>query len=97
MNAANIVGNVLQVCMEDGLYDKLSEAFKSLEQINKELMKYLESKRGEFARFYFLADEGLLEILSEAKNPLKVQPHLKQSFENIKEIKFDDDKMMLGM
>lgn len=89
--------NVLRVCSYDQLLEKLTDSYNHLEQIQKELNNYLERKRERFARFYFLSNDDLLEILSQTKEPTAVQPHLRKVFENVNSIEFDSSKKIHAM
>jgi dynein heavy chain len=53
---------------------------ESLEKIQKSLDVYLEKKRSALARFYFINDATLLDILGGARDPMIIQPHTKKMF-----------------
>ena len=71
----------MQACTSPGVLDSFTDLESKLERIQKSLENYLENKRQQFPRFYFLSSDDLLEILGQAKDPMNVQPHLKKCFE----------------
>lgn len=64
------------ICKPD-LLKTFMDLDKGLEMIKKSLDNYLENKRQQFPRFYFLSNENLLDILGQAKDPRNVQVTLR--------------------
>lgn len=83
MQNTNSDRHVLQATDYPDLLELLQTALDGLENVQKGLNTYLERKRIFFARFYFLSNEEMLEILSETKDPKLVQPHLRKCFEGV--------------
>ncbi|CAM9568719.1 unnamed protein product [Heterosigma akashiwo] len=76
----------------DELLKELYVNNKTLEDIQKSLEDYLETKRMAFPRFYFLSNDELLEILSQTRDPQAVQPHMSKCFDAIKSLRFGEKR-----
>lgn len=88
---------VIKACSSQKLLNQFIEGNKLLETVQKGLSDYLETKRLAFARFFFLSNDELLQILSQTKNPLAVQPHLRKCFEAIESLDFADNLEISAM
>ena len=68
----------------------LPTLLEQLEVCQKSLTAYLETKRAEFPRFYFVSDPTLLEILSLGSDPPSVVPHFQSGlFDSLTGVTFD--------
>ena len=71
---------VLEVMKIPNLEKTLQNFKTSLEHIQKALGEYLEKQRQNFARFYFVGDEDLLEIIGNSKEIKNVMRHFPKMF-----------------
>lgn len=60
-----------------------------LEKIQKALGDYLETQRKAFARFYFVGDEDLLEIIGNSRDASNVQRHFTKMYAGITSLLVD--------
>lgn len=89
--------NVLEVASATKIPKNLLHCATLLDRIKEGVLQHLEKKRLSFPRFFFLSNHEVFEILSQYKNPLLVQPHLKKCFQAIDKLKFDSQLVIHGM
>lgn len=85
--------NVLKACCRElrpelPLLNAFKKCNEELDRVQRGLKDYIEEKCAVFARFYFLSQDDLLEILSQTKEVKNVRPHLKKVFENMHDLEF---------
>ena len=57
---------------------------QAMERIIKNLDAFLEEKRSEFPRFYFISNDELLQLLAHQTDITEINRHLNKCFDNIK-------------
>ncbi|XP_054274165.1 dynein axonemal heavy chain 2 [Macrosteles quadrilineatus] len=85
-NAMAADGKALTAAAKPKLLDVVNKMNDKMENIQRALEQYLETKRHLFPRFYFISNDDLLEILGNSRKPEMVQPHFKKLFDNINKI-----------
>ena len=94
MNKTCKAPNALGIVKKNvGLLDQLKLNNEALDDIQKKLEDYLEKKRGDFPRFYFLSNDELLEILANSNNMEVIQQNLRTCFDNINKLEINNDNM----
>lgn len=88
---------LVHVADVDGLLDRLTHCNELLDVVEKGLNDFLETKKMAFPRFYFLSNDQLLEILSECKDPLRIQDFTQKIFESVARFKFQSNGDITGM
>eukprot|EP00727_Mastigamoeba_balamuthi_P008574 m51a1_g4339 putative cytoplasmic dynein 2 heavy chain 1 isoform x1 (4695) ;mRNA; f:164362-180818 len=86
---------VVLIADTPGMGDTLAMLQEQLDRCQNALSAFLEEKRSKFARFYFLGDDDLLEILGQSRNPAVIQTHLKKLFQGINRVEFSGDGKLI--
>ena len=89
---------VLEVVGIPSIQSILQEKLKTaLERIQKALYNFLEKQRQAFARFYFIGDEDLLEIIGNSKDVHKITRHFNKMFAGMNSLVCEDGNEMTKM
>ena len=89
---------ILEVISIPNIKSILEEKLKTaLERIQKALYNFLEKQRQNFARFYFIGDEDLLEIIGNSKDVNKITRHFNKMFAGMNSLICADGDELKGM
>jgi len=83
--------------IKENLLDQFEHFNKMMDEIKKVLLDYLENKRRDFPRFYFLSGEEVLKILSSPEHIQGVQPYLPKLFDSVYQINIHENTDIIGV
>jgi len=90
------IPNTVEACNREDVFEKLEKMEGMLDLCQKALDEYLGTKKSAFPRFYFVAAQDLIDILSKGSNPFDIQHHISKCFDNIDNLKFDAEQIATG-
>lgn len=76
LNKAWQIKNVKVAFNENGLFNKLEKIQEMLDLCKKSLADFLDGRRRQFPRYYFVSEADLLDILSNGSRPEKILQHI---------------------
>lgn len=77
--------------------DELKKMNTTLDDCNKKLEDYMNQKRTEFPRFFFLSNDELIDILANSQDIDRIQLHLKVLFDNLVNVRVEDEDKLAAM
>jgi len=80
LREADATKNVNRACNKAGLYAELERLQGELDRCEKSLADFLNGKRRQFPRFYFVSKNDLLDVLSNGSNPRRIMSHITKVF-----------------
>lgn len=83
--------------VDKNLLETLKHHNKTLDEIEKLLEEYLEGKRKDFPRFYFLSSDELLELMANQQNLEAVQQFLPKCFDSLCRLDIQENLDMTAM
>ncbi|ETO30394.1 dynein gamma chain, flagellar outer arm, partial [Reticulomyxa filosa] len=94
MAKAKETKTVVGCCCNEYVKSVLSSMMSDLEKCQKALDGYLEAKRNQFPRFYFVSNPALLLILSQGTDRVAVQSCFAKVFDSISRVEFEKDNII---
>jgi dynein heavy chain len=89
--------NVVKACCVEGRLEMFQELAVLLDNCQKSLSDFLDSKRNSFPRFFFISDEEMLQVLGSS-DPTALQEHCLKMFDNCASLIFGrQNKVVTGM
>ncbi|CAM9103575.1 unnamed protein product [Discosporangium mesarthrocarpum] len=89
--------NAVEACTAENRLESLEGLSERLDQTQKSLSDYLDTKRNSFPRFFFISDDELLSVLGSS-DPTSIQVHLLKLFDNVKTLSFGrGNRQVVGM
>ncbi|CAH0562483.1 unnamed protein product [Brassicogethes aeneus] len=85
---------VMHVIRSTNILEEVKVCLDKLETVNEGVTWYLESIRHYFARFYFMPNENLIQMISESKYPCKIQQYLSKLFQSINELNIKENDIV---
>lgn len=86
---------ILDVLNIPGILPSIERLAELLSRVQTALGEYFEKERQNFARFYFIGDEDLLEIIGNSNEVSHVQKHLSKMFTGIHGFIFDKENSVI--
>lgn len=85
------VQNVKEAFNEVGVSKNLEFVLEQLDLCKKSLADFLDGRRRQFPRYYFVSEADLLDILSNGGHPEKILSHIPKVYLSTKTINFSED------
>jgi len=79
------------------IFDELQTNNAILDDVQKKLEDYMETKRSAFPRFYFLSNDELIDILANSTDLSIIQQHLKTCFDNVVKLDINESDEVEAM